>query len=175
MLPAIKGLALYDVDVLPDLKQYPSLLPLPRLSLDAPATPHQLLRQISLGADIFLVPFLNSLSDAGIALTLLSPPESGASLSEGGSRILPLGIDLSSTEHRAAVAPLQEGCACYACTQHHRAYVNHLLQAREMLGWTLLQIHNHAVLDRFFAGVRGLPCGGTDCLRRAAQPVHYSI
>ena len=45
-------------------------------------------------------------------------------------------------------------CSCYACITHHRAYITHLLSAKEMLGWTLLQIHNHHVLDRFFAGVR---------------------
>ena len=152
---AINGLALYAVDVLPDLREYPNLLPLPRLSLDAPATPHQLLRQVSLGVDVFLLPFLNAISDAGIALSFAFPPPEPATIAATeGLRTLPLGIDMWSPEHKAAVAPLRDGCGCYACTAHHRAYLHHLLQAREMLGWTLLQIHNHAVLEAFFAGVR---------------------
>ena len=152
---AIQGLALYGVDVLPDLREHPNLLALPRLSLDAPATPHQILRQVSLGVDVFLIPFLNAISDAGIALSFtFPPPEPDTIAAANGHRTLPLGIDLWSPEHKAAVAPLQEGCGCYACTAHHRAYLHHLLQAREMLGWTLLQIHNQAVLEAFFAGVR---------------------
>ncbi|KAH8882865.1 tRNA-guanine transglycosylase [Thozetella sp. PMI_491] len=155
----VKGLAVYDVDIIPELGRYPNLVPLPRLSLDAPATPHHVLRQISLGVDVFLLPFLNAASDAGIALSFSFPPPE--QLSTGGGRVEPLGIDLSSEEHRASLTPLQPGCGCYACTQHHRAFVNHLLNAREMLGWTLLQMHNHAVADAFFAAVRAALAEGT--------------
>ncbi|UKZ83558.1 hypothetical protein TrVFT333_011367 [Trichoderma virens FT-333] len=35
-----------------------------------------------------------------------------------------------------------------------RAYLHHLLNAKEMLGWNLLQIHNHHVINEFFAGIR---------------------
>ncbi|KAI1814523.1 tRNA-guanine transglycosylase [Poronia punctata] len=145
----LSGLALYDADILPDLAKHDSLTSLPRLSLDATATPHEILRQIQLGIDIFTIPFLNTISDAGIALSFTFPPPTG---SDGG--ILPLGIDMSTPEHEVAVAPLVEGCKCYACTKHHRAYLHHLLNAREMLAWTLLHIHNCQVLVEFFAGVR---------------------
>ncbi|EGS17345.1 queuine tRNA-ribosyltransferase-like protein [Thermochaetoides thermophila DSM 1495] len=70
----LSGLALYDMDVLPDLLSFqPTLGPLPRLVLSNPQTPHQLLRQISLGADVFALPFVNTLSDAGLALTFAFP------------------------------------------------------------------------------------------------------
>lgn len=49
---------------------------------------------------------------------------------------------------------LMAGCTCYACTKHSRAYVRHLLTAKEMLAWTLLQLHNIHVMHDFFAGVR---------------------
>ncbi|KAJ4306286.1 hypothetical protein N0V88_001085 [Collariella sp. IMI 366227] len=83
----------------------------------------------------------------------------------------PLAIDLSSPL-TPPPSPLSTtaNCTCYACTSHHRAYVRHLLAAREMLGWTLLQIHNHAVLSAFFAGVREtLARGGEEALEAEAR------
>ncbi|TPX08725.1 uncharacterized protein E0L32_009787 [Thyridium curvatum] len=151
MTDRIRGLAVYDVDIIPDLKDYPPLLPLPRLSLDAPVSPHHILRQVALGADILALPLLNTVSDSGVALTFTFPPPPPSSSSTSP---MPLGIDLSHESHQTALAPLMQGCTCYACAAHHRAYVNHLLSAREMLAWTLLQIHNHHVLNAFFAGVR---------------------
>jgi queuine tRNA-ribosyltransferase subunit QTRTD1 len=144
----ISGLAVYSADILPDLPSHPALDPLARLSLDPPATPHALLRQIGLGADIFVLPFVNGTSDAGVALTFTFPPE------KSDSGLMPLGEDLSDEGYAMSLTPLRKGCRCYACTSHSAAYIHHLLAAREMLGWTLLQIHNHAVLADFFAGIR---------------------
>ncbi|KAI0188940.1 tRNA-guanine(15) transglycosylase-like protein [Xylaria flabelliformis] len=145
----LSGLAVYDADVLPDLSNHGPLVPLPRLSLDYTATPQEVLRQVYLGIDIFTVSFLNNISDAGIALSFTFPPPS-----DSASGIQPLGINMWAKEHEAAVKPLVEGCKCYACTKHHRAFLHHLLNAKEMLGWTLLQVHNHQVLSDFFAGIR---------------------
>ncbi|RYC58985.1 hypothetical protein CHU98_g7220 [Xylaria longipes] len=145
----LSGLAVYDADVLPDLSNHGPLVPLPRLSLDYTATPQEVLRQVHLGIDIFTVSFLSSISDAGIALSFTFPPPS-----ESNSGIKPLGINMWSPEHEVAVQPLVEGCKCYACTKHHRAFLHHLLNAKEMLGWTLLQVHNHQVISDFFAGIR---------------------
>jgi queuine tRNA-ribosyltransferase len=152
---SISGLAVYSSDTIPDLANHPALASKPRLSLDAPATPHHVLRQIASGADIFLLPFLNSVSDSGVALTFQFPAPSPSPSSDGnGTALLPLGRDLSDPAFAFSVTPLREGCRCYTCTTHHAAYVHHLLSAREMLGWTLLQIHNHAVVADFFVGVR---------------------
>lgn len=38
--------------------------------------------------------------------------------------------------------PIDEKCSCYACKNHTRAYIHHLLKADEMLGMTLMTIHN---------------------------------
>ena len=44
--------------------------------------------------------------------------------------------------------PLDENCACPACTRFSRAYVRHLLSQREILGPRLLSLHNlRFVLD----------------------------
>ncbi|PFH61289.1 hypothetical protein XA68_17802 [Ophiocordyceps unilateralis] len=143
----LSGLAIYDVSLLPDLIGYHQLSPLPKLSLEAPKTPHEVLRQVALGIDVCTIPFINGVSDAGIALTFTFPPPA-----VGKSE--PLGLDMWSTEHAASLGPLLEGCRCYTCTRHHRAYLHHLLSAKEMLGWTLLQIHNQHVVGDLFAGMR---------------------
>ena len=38
--------------------------------------------------------------------------------------------------------PLDDECQCYACRNFSRAYLRHLIKANEMLGYTLLTIHN---------------------------------
>ena len=38
--------------------------------------------------------------------------------------------------------PLDENCNCYTCKNYTRAYVNHLLREKEMLGMRLASIHN---------------------------------
>ncbi|KAH6658438.1 tRNA-guanine transglycosylase family protein [Truncatella angustata] len=147
--PKLSGLAVYDVNILPDLQRHAPLASLARLSMDSPSSPHQILRQIQLGIDIFALPVLNGISDEGTALTFCFPP----SPAQAGN-VKPLGINLWSKEHQTSVTPLVEGCDCYTCTKHHRAFICHLLDAREMLSWTLLQIHNHRVMTKFFDGVR---------------------
>jgi len=38
--------------------------------------------------------------------------------------------------------PIEEGCGCPACTRYSRAYIRHLLKAKEMLGMRLCVLHN---------------------------------
>ena len=42
--------------------------------------------------------------------------------------------------------PIDETCACYACNNFTRAYLRHLVVAKEMLASTLLSIHNVSFL-----------------------------
>jgi queuine tRNA-ribosyltransferase len=169
----LSGLAVYDPDLLPDLAEHCApLLPLPRLALSNPPTPHHILRHIALGIDLFTLPFINTISDAGLALDFTFPTPSlphGSSSSSGSLPQLPLATDLSLPHNATSLTPLSPNCRCYACTSHHRAYVHHLLSAREMLGWTLLQIHNHAVVSAFFAGVREALARGQEAFERAAE------
>ena len=149
MAGKISGVAIYDAYLLDDLPE--ELHELPRLSFHAPASPHEILRQVGLGMDIFTVPFLADATDAGIALDFTFPaPQKDASSSSRQN----LGLDMWSDAYAISVTPLSKGCKCYACTKHHRAYIQHLLAAKEMLGWVLIQIHNHAVLSSFFTGIR---------------------
>ena len=38
--------------------------------------------------------------------------------------------------------PIEEGCRCPACSHYSRAYIRHLLKAKEMLGMRLCVLHN---------------------------------
>ncbi|KOS19765.1 Queuine tRNA-ribosyltransferase-like protein [Escovopsis weberi] len=159
----VSGLAVYDANLLPELAHYAPMIPLPKLSMDAPGSPHDVLRQIALGIDICVLPFVNNASDAGVAFTFSFPVrESGG----GGGGVEPLGINMWDAGLSTAVVPLAQDCRCYACERHHRAYVRHLLNAKEMLGWSLLQIHNHHVVDEFFGGIRGSLAAGSEQFER---------
>src|SRR5262249_28868186 len=47
--------------------------------------------------------------------------------------------------------PIESGCQCHTCRQFSRAYVHHLFLAGEMLGPTLLSLHNVAFYCRLMA------------------------
>jgi queuine tRNA-ribosyltransferase accessory subunit len=125
---------------------------LPRFCLSDPPKPQDVLHAISLGIDMVTVPFVNAVTERGIAFSFEFPAPASSSTDKSGP--LQLGVDVWQPNSATNVSPLSPRCACYACTRHHSAYVHHLLQAKEMLAWTLLQIHNLHTLDRFFAGVR---------------------
>lgn len=168
MLDHISGVAIYDAYLLDDLPD--QLHHLPRLSFHAPASPHEILRQVSLGMDIFTVPFLADVTDAGIVLDFTFP---APSKDDTSSTRHSLGIDMWHEDHAISLAPLSDGCTCYACTKHHRAFLQHLLTAKEMLGWVLIQLHNHAIMSAFFVGVRASIEIGTFDADVAAFEAYY--
>lgn len=145
----VQGVAVYDMES--TLLIPPALSSLPRLALTEPEGASDILAGIALGVDLFTIPFVSTATDASIALTFSFPPTEPAPTMIGTR---PLGIDLRDNALNADVAPIMQGCDCYACKHHHRAYLHHLFAAKEMLAWVLLQIHNHHVVDNFFAGVR---------------------
>ncbi|MFK5088302.1 tRNA-guanine transglycosylase, partial [Klebsiella pneumoniae] len=51
-------------------------------------------------------------------------------------------VNIRNARHLEDPRPLQEGCACMACTNYSRAYLHHLFRAEEMLGPMLLTWHN---------------------------------
>jgi queuine tRNA-ribosyltransferase subunit QTRTD1 len=163
----VSGLAFYDSNLLPDIPATTAITKLPRLSLDEPSSPRHIVRQISLGMDVFTVPFIGFATDAGIALTFRFPrPLPDGMAISNGAGTLQLGVDMWPAVHSTSVTPLDISCSCYTCTSHHRAYVQHLLSAKEMLGWVLLQIHNHHILSEFFSAIRESINSGTfeaDC------------
>ena len=125
MVDSITGVAIYDAYLLDDLPE--ALYHLPRLSFHVPTSPHEVLRQVSLGMDILTIPFIADATDAGIALDFTFPPPADK---PNGEARQSLGLDMWDASHSTSVTPLSKACPCYACTSHHRAYIQHLLSAK---------------------------------------------
>jgi queuine tRNA-ribosyltransferase len=51
-------------------------------------------------------------------------------------------LNLRNAAYTEDAGPLEEGCSCYTCTHFTRAYIRHLVTAKEILGLRLLAIHN---------------------------------
>ena len=62
-------------------------------------------------------------------------------------------LKLRNAVHREDTRPLEEDCPCIAC-QHSRGYLRHLFNAKEMLGPTLLSIHNLTYYQRIMKQAR---------------------
>lgn len=51
-------------------------------------------------------------------------------------------INLFNAKYELDARPIEEGCGCPACRRYSRAYIRHLLKAKEMLGMRLCVLHN---------------------------------
>ena len=51
-------------------------------------------------------------------------------------------INLFNQKFEKDMRPIEEGCGCPACSKYSRAYIRHLLKAKEMLGMRLCVMHN---------------------------------
>jgi len=51
-------------------------------------------------------------------------------------------INLFNAKYELDSRPIEEGCGCPACQRYSRAYIRHLLKAKEMLGMRLCVLHN---------------------------------
>lgn len=51
-------------------------------------------------------------------------------------------LNLFNAKYETNDRPIEEGCQCPACKYHTRAYIRHLLKAKEMLGMRLCVLHN---------------------------------
>ena len=51
-------------------------------------------------------------------------------------------INLFNAKYELDERPIEEGCSCPACRRYSKAYIRHLLKAKEMLGMRLCVLHN---------------------------------
>ncbi len=51
-------------------------------------------------------------------------------------------------------SPIEEGCGCPACRRYSRAYIRHLLKAKEMLGMRLCVLHNLYFYNKLMENIR---------------------
>ncbi|MDR0552976.1 MAG: tRNA guanosine(34) transglycosylase Tgt [Holosporales bacterium] len=64
-------------------------------------------------------------------------------------------INLNNGIFRGDHSPISPNCPCYTCQKFTRAYIHHLLKAKECLGGTLITIHNIHTMNRLMTEIRG--------------------
>lgn len=62
--------------------------------------------------------------------------------------------NIANAAYATDFTPLLKDCTCYTCQQYTRAYLNHLHKAREILGMTLLSIHNEHFIIKLVDDIR---------------------
>src|SRR5690606_28859497 len=93
-------------------------------------TPPQMLKMIAAGVDMFDCVLPTRVARNGAFFTL------------DGMR------SIRNARYAKDLSPLVEGADNYTCRRFTRAYLRHLIMAKEMLGCTLLTLHNlHFYLD----------------------------
>lgn len=63
-------------------------------------------------------------------------------------------INLLNGIFRLDEQPIEPDCPCQVCQQHSRAYLHHLLKAKELLAAQLITIHNVAFMNRLLLAIR---------------------
>jgi len=100
-------------------------------------TPEDLVNGISRGIDIF---------DSVLPTRLA---RHNAAFTRYGDR-----LNLVNATFSRDPRPIDQQCPCYTCSNFSRAYIRHLIAAKEMLSATLLSIHNLSVLIQLVHDIR---------------------
>ncbi|KAL8261149.1 hypothetical protein R6Q59_025198 [Mikania micrantha] len=119
--------------------------------------PEEVLQGIAAGIDLFDSTYIYHLTLEGFALVFplngmckhdVSDPQLCAMASDYTK------INLKATIYRKDASRIVDGCMCYTCQNHTKAYINHLLNVHEMLAQILLEIHNTHHYLSFFRLIR---------------------
>lgn len=62
--------------------------------------------------------------------------------------------NLFNARYEKDMRPIEEGCQCPACRTYSRAYIHHLLKAKEMLGMRLCVLHNLYFYNHLMGQIR---------------------
>jgi queuine tRNA-ribosyltransferase len=87
-------------------------------------TPDYILEAVERGIDMFDCVYQTRVARNGLAMT------------DDGQ------LNIFNAQFARDFAPLDAGCDCYACKNYSRAYIRHLMVAKEIFGARLLSIHN---------------------------------
>ena len=63
-------------------------------------------------------------------------------------------INLFNAKYETDDRPIEEGCGCLACQKYSRAYIRHLLKAKEMLGMRFCVLHNLYFYNNMMSEIR---------------------
>jgi queuine tRNA-ribosyltransferase len=105
---------------------------------------HDILQGVALGVDTFDCVHPTRLARHGGALmpvTLCDPAERAC-------------IVLKRACYARDFGPLDPSCPCETCQNFSRAYLHHLIKAREILALTALTLHNVTFMNRFLQEIR---------------------
>jgi queuine tRNA-ribosyltransferase len=72
-------------------------------------------------------------------------------------------LNIRNSRFAEDTAPLDAECGCFACMRHSRAYLHHLIRAKEITGAVLMTLHNvRFYLDLMRDMRAAIPAGGLD-------------
>ena len=114
-------------------------------------SPQDLLNGVASGIDLFEASYPYTLTQLGYAFVL---PLDVAGANNSNERLSTTKLSLRAKQFELDERPLLEGCECYTCTNHKRAYVHHLLNVHELVGDILLALHNVHHYLRFVETIR---------------------
>jgi queuine tRNA-ribosyltransferase len=63
-------------------------------------------------------------------------------------------VNIVASRYKHDFSPIIEGCNCYTCANYTKAYLHHLLHAKELLASTLMSIHNLRFIVRLVDDIR---------------------
>uniref|UniRef100_A0A6B2L8J8 Queuine tRNA-ribosyltransferase accessory subunit 2 n=1 Tax=Arcella intermedia TaxID=1963864 RepID=A0A6B2L8J8_9EUKA len=108
--------------------------------------PIDVLQLVEMGMDLFSTTFPQTISSTGAAIVWNNNP--------GDSCEDALIISLKDQSFKTDSGPLVANCSCYACKNHTRAYIYHLINTHEILADVLLNLHNTHHYLLFFSEIR---------------------
>ena len=99
-------------------------------------TPIDIINAVAAGCDMFdcVMPTRNG--------------RNGTAFTKGGK------LPLRNARYKEDFRPPEEGCECYTCKNHTRAYLRHLINANEILGLRLVSLHNIHFYVNLMAAIR---------------------
>ncbi len=84
-------------------------------------------------------------------------------------------VKVKNAVHARDSGPLEPGCDCYTCRNFSRSYIRHLFNVGEILGMTLVSLHNLRYFARLMQGAREAITAGrfwkyySDCMAGLAE------
>ncbi|MCA4775201.1 tRNA guanosine(34) transglycosylase Tgt [Wolbachia endosymbiont of Mansonella ozzardi] len=63
-------------------------------------------------------------------------------------------VNLRNQQFELENSPIESDCLCFTCRKHSKAYIHHLLKAKELLAYTLITIHNIFFMNKLMESIR---------------------
>lgn len=84
-------------------------------------------------------------------------------------------MNIQGAKYKEDFNPLIKDCKCYTCKHYTRAYIRHLINAKEILGMTLLSLHNEHFIIKLVDDIRdSIEDGSFHALKKSLLKHYYS-